>query len=71
MSNKDYYSPILCHGAKQRTHSSVALYDVPEKVWAASIFFVSVLARECHRLCSRMLLKVLAINNLKIKMKLT
>ena len=48
MSNKDYYSPILCLGAKQRTPSpsSVAFYDMPGKVWAASIFFVPVLARE-------------------------
>ena len=44
MSNKDYYSAILCLGAKQRTTSplSVAFYDMPGKVWAASIFFVPV-----------------------------
>ena len=48
MIHKDYYSPIHCLGAKQRTPSpsSVAFYDMPGKVWAASIFFVPVLARE-------------------------
>ena len=48
MINKDDYSPILYHGAKQRTPSpsSVAFYDMPGEVLAASIFFVPVLARE-------------------------
>ena len=49
VSNKDYYSPILCLGAKERTPSSIAFYDMPGKpwkVWAASIFFVPVLAQE-------------------------
>ena len=45
-SYKDYCSPILCLGAKQRTPSLVAFYDMPGKVWAAGIFFVSVLDRE-------------------------
>ena len=44
-SNEDYCSPILCLGAKQRTPSSVAFYDLPGKVWAASIFFVVLLAK--------------------------
>ena len=45
-SIKDYCSPVLCLGAKQRTPSPslVAFYDTPGKVWAASIFFV---ARAC------------------------
>ena len=35
MSNKDYYSPILCLGAKQRTPSpsSVGFHDMPGKIW--------------------------------------
>ena len=46
-SNEDYCSPILCLEAKQRTPSpsSVAFYDMPRKVWAVCIFFVSVHTR--------------------------
>ena len=52
VSNKDYYSPILCLGGKQRTLSSVAFYDTPAKVWSASIFFVPMLVRECSAVVS-------------------
>ena len=51
-SIKDYCSPVLCLVlAKQRTPSPSPVafyefYDMPGKVWAASIFFVPVLARE-------------------------
>ena len=43
-SIKDYCSPVLCLGAKQKTPSPslVAFYDTPGKVWAASIFFVAL-----------------------------
>ena len=46
-SIKDYCSPVLCLGAKQRTPSpsSVAFYDMPGKVWAVCIFFVPVHTR--------------------------
>src|SRR5271163_3134963 len=45
-SNKDYYSPVQCLGAKQRTAppSLVAFYDKPRELWAASRFFVPQLA---------------------------
>ena len=46
VSNKDYYSSILCLGARQRTPSSVAFYGMPEKIWAARIFFVPVRTQE-------------------------
>ena len=41
----DYCSPVLCLGANQKTPSPslVAFYNTPEKVWAASIFFVACL----------------------------
>ena len=43
----DYCSPVLCLGTNQRTPfpSSVAFYDSSGTVWAASIFFVALLAK--------------------------
>ena len=46
MSIKDYYNSVPCLGVKQRTPSSVAVYEMPGKVWVAGIFFVPMLARE-------------------------
>ena len=57
MSNKDYCSPILCLGAKQRTPSSVAFYDSPGKVWAVCIFLVPVHTRGNNELRGEELIK--------------
>ena len=50
-SIKDHCSLILYIGAKQGTSflSLVAFYDTSGKVWAASKFFVALLAKPKHR----------------------
>ena len=60
-SIKDYCSPVLCLGAKQRTPSSVAFYDMPGKDWAVCIFFVPVLTRGFFGRFSSMLFYIVAI----------
>ena len=49
-SIKDYCSPVLCLGAKQRTPSPslVAFYTTPGKVWAVCMFFVPVPAEQIN-----------------------
>ena len=46
-SFKDYYSPFICLGTKQRTPSPslVAFYETSGKVWAVCIFCVALLAK--------------------------